>query len=174
MLQDVGAQVFVGNRLGVLAGDHHRVDADRLVVLVVFHCDLGFAVGPEVRKGAVLADFGQLLTELVRQENGSRHQVLIFVGRIAEHHALVAGATGVNAHGDVAGLLVDAGDHGAGIGVETVESVVIADGGDDAAHQRLEINVSLGGDFAGDDDQAGCGQGFAGYTAVGIFFQTGI
>jgi hypothetical protein len=50
VLQNVGAQVFVGNRLRVLAGNDDGIDADRLVVLVVFHCDLGLAIGPEVRK----------------------------------------------------------------------------------------------------------------------------
>ena len=46
---------------------------------------------------------------------------------IAEHHALIARAAGVHAHGDVARLFVDAGDHGAGIGIESIERIVIAD-----------------------------------------------
>ena len=45
---------------------------------------------------------------------------------------------------------------------------------DGAADQRLEIDVSLGGDFAGDDDQAGGGQRFAGHAAVGVLGQAGI
>ena len=49
---------------------------------------------------------------------------------IAKHHSLVAGAAGVYAHGDVAGLFVDGGDDGAGVGVEAVEGVVVSDGGD--------------------------------------------
>ena len=52
-------------------------------------------------------------------------------------------------------------DHGAGVGVEAVEGIVVADGGNDAAHQALEVDVGLGGDFAGDDHEAGCSQRFA-------------
>ena len=41
------------------------------------------------------------------QRDGRRHQLGSFVGGIAEHHALIAGAAGINALGDVARLLVD-------------------------------------------------------------------
>jgi len=87
---------------------------------------------------------------------------------------LVAGAAGVDAHGDVARLLVDAGDHGAGVGIETVESVVVADGRNFAPDQSLKIDIGLGGDFAGDDDQSGGGQSLAGNAAGGIFDQAGV
>ena len=65
VLQDVGAQLVVGDRLGVLGGDDHGVDADRLVVLVVLDRDLALAVGSKVRQLAALADLGQLRAELV-------------------------------------------------------------------------------------------------------------
>ncbi len=114
------------------------------------------------------------MRQLVRQRNWHGHQFRRFVARIAQHHALVAGAAGVYAHGNVARLLVDAGDYRAGVGVESVEGVVVADGGDHAADQRLEIDIGLGGDFAGDDDQTGGGESFAGDTAAGIVSQTGV
>ena len=95
------------------------------------------------------------LAELVGQRDRRRHQFRRLVGGVAEHHALVAGAAGVHALGNVARLLVDGGDHGAGVGVESIERVVVADGCDHAANQALEIDVGLGGDFAGDDHQAG-------------------
>ena len=158
----------------VLGGDDHGVDAGRLAVFVVLDGDLALAVGTEVGELAVLADFGEPAGELVGQRDGRRHQLGGLVGGIAEHHALVAGAAGVHAQGDVAGLLVDAGDDRAGVGVEAVERVVIADGGDDAAHEGLEIDIGLGGDFAGDDDQAGGGQGFAGHAAVGVLLEAGV
>ena len=68
------------------------------------------------------------MVSLWASEIGRGHQLGVLVAGVAEHHALVAGAAGVHAHGDVAGLLVDAGDHGAGVGVEAVERVVVADG----------------------------------------------
>ncbi len=117
---------------------------------------------------------GQLAAKLVGERDGSGHQFGGFVRGIAEHHALVAGAAGVHALGDVAGLLVDGGDHGAGVGVEAVEGVVVADRGHHAAHQALEVDVGLGGDFAGNDDQAGCGEGFGGDAAIGVLLQAGV
>ena len=39
---------------------------------------------------------------------GSRHQLLVLVAGITEHHALIARPAGINAHGDIAGLFVDA------------------------------------------------------------------
>src|SRR5205814_95389 len=149
VLENVGAQFFVGDSFRVLGGDNHRVHAHRLHVLVVLHGDLRFTVRTQVRQRAVLANFGKFAAEFVGQRNRCGHQFGSFVGGIAEHHALVAGAAGVHAHGDIARLLVDAGDDRAGVGIESVERVVVADGGDDAANQRLEVHVGLGGDFAG-------------------------
>ena len=167
-------QLFVGDALGVLGGDDDGVDADRLAVLVVLHRDLALAVGAEIGHLAGLAHFGQAAGQLVGQGDRSRHQFGGFVGGIAEHHALVAGAAGVHALGDVAGLLVDGGDHRAGVGVESVQRVVVADGRDHAAHQALEIHIGFGGNFAGDDHQAGGGQRLRGHAAVGILLQAGV
>ncbi len=55
-----------------------------------------------------------------------------------------------------------------------MEGVVIADGLDGAADYLLKVDVGFGGDFAGDDDQAGGGQGFAGDATGGVFGQTGV
>src|SRR5580658_9409427 len=107
----------------------------------------------------------------MRQRDRSRHQLLILITSITKHHALVAGAAGVYAHGDVAGLFVDAGDYGAGVAVETVDGVVVADGADGAADYALEIDVGFGGDFARNYYEAGGGEGFAGYAAGRIFGQ---
>ncbi len=46
--------------------------------------------------------------------------------------------------------------------------------GDGAADDVLEIDVGLGGDFSGDDDQAGGGEGFAGDAADGIVGEAGV
>jgi len=61
-----------------------------------------------------------------------------------------------------AGLFVDAGDDGAGVAIEAVESVVVSDALHGAADDLLKIDVGFGGDFSGDDDQAGGGKRFAG------------
>src|SRR5208283_1710067 len=123
---------------------------------------------------SILAHLRQPHRKLVRQRDGSRHQLLILIHRISKHHSLIAGAAGVYAHGDVAGLFVDAGDYGAGVAVEAVEGVVVADGLDGSADYVLEIDVGFGGDFSGDDYEAGGGESFAGHAAGGIFSKTGV
>src|SRR5579864_6577774 len=87
---------------------------------------------------------------------------------------MVAGAGGVYAHGDVAGLLVDRGDDGAGVAVEAVDGIVVTNGGDGAADYGLEVDVGLGGDFSSDDDEAGGGESFAGNAAVGVVGEAGV
>jgi hypothetical protein len=110
----------------------------------------------------------------VRQENRSRHVVRVLVAGVAEHHTLVASATGIDAHGNVSRLLVDRRDNRASVGIEAVQRVVVADGGHDPANQALEIDVRFGGDFTGDDNETGCRERLACHTAVNVFFQAGV
>src|SRR5208337_349015 len=110
----------------------------------------------------------------MRQRNRRRHQLLILITRIPKHHSLVAGAAGIDAHGDVAGLFVDAGDDGAGVAVEAVEGVVVANALHGAANDLLKVDVSFGGDFSGDDDEAGRGESFASDAADGILGEAGV
>jgi hypothetical protein len=71
-------------------------------------------------------------------------------------------------------LFIDARNDGAGIGVEAVDCVVIADRLHHSANQILKVDVGLGSDLAGDDDEAGAGQGFTGHAAVHIFPQASV
>ncbi len=174
VLQNVGAQLFVANVLGMLGRDDHCIHTHRLVVGVVLHRHLALAIGPQIRHQAVLANLAQLVRQLVGQRDRRRHQLGRLVGRVAEHHSLVACAAGVDAHGDVAGLLVDRRDHRAGVRIEAVQCIVIADRRDRSAHQALEVDVSLRCDLAGDDHQAGAGQRLAGHAAVGVLREAGI
>ena len=182
VLHDFGAELLVGEgavgvavgELGVLSGDDDGVDADGLVVGVVLDRDLGLAVGTQVGELAVLANFRELMCEFMGERDGGGHQLGGLVGSVAEHHALVASAAGVDTLRDVGGLAVDGGDDGAGFGVEALDGVVVADLVDRLADQGLEVDVGLGGDLPGDDDEAGAGEGLAGNAAVGIFGEAGI
>ena len=132
--QDFRAQLIIPDRLGVLGGDDHRIHTERLSVLIVFNRNLGFSVGTKVRAGSVLANFRKSLGELVGQQDRGGHQFGIFVYGETEHHALVTSAAGIHTHCDVARLLVNAGNHGAGIAIETVQCVVVPDGLNYAAY----------------------------------------
>ena len=174
LLLNARAQLVVAHVFGVLGRNHDRIHAHHFSVGVVFDRDLGFSIGTEEGKRSILADLRKPLRELVRQRNRRRHQFLGFIARKPKHHSLVAGAAGVHAHGDVAGLAVDAGNHGAGVGIESIERVVVADGGHRAPHDALKVYVGFGGDFAGDDDQTGGGQSFASDAAGDVVGQAGV
>jgi hypothetical protein len=171
--QDAVADGVLGDVLVMLGGYHHRVDAPYLVA-VEFHGHLGLAIGPEPGQLAVLADLRQPAGEQVAEMDGSRHQLRRVAAGVAEHQALVAGATGVHAHGDVGTLLVDGHHHGAGVVVEALDVVVVADVLDHVAHQRGHGDVGLGGDLARHQHQPGGEEGLAGHAAAGVILQGGI
>jgi hypothetical protein len=57
---------------------------------------------------------------------------------------------------------------------QAIERVVVADGGHHAANQTLKVDVGLGGDFTGNDHQAGSRKGLGGDAAVGVLLQAGV
>ena len=171
----------------MLGGQHHRIHAHGLAALIVLHRDLGLAVGTQVVHQTGLTHLGQLLGHLVRKRDGQRHQLRRFIAGITEHHALIAGAViqlavaglfrlqgSVNAHGDVAGLLVDVGDNAAGIAVKAVLGAVIADLTHHLAGDLGNIHIAGGGDLTHDMDQTGGSGGFTGHAAIGVMRQNGI
>ena len=131
-----------------------------------------------------LADRRQALGEPVRERDRQRHQRVGLVGGVAEHHPLVARAgdvelvvvAGVGARliglvdalGDVRRLLVDRVEHRAGVGREAEVGVGVADLADRLAGDLLDVDVGVGRDLAGDDDQAGVDERLAGHAAVGV------
>ena len=110
------------------------------------------------------------------------------VDRVAEHHALVAGSDAielvalavlplerrVHALGDVARLLVERDHDPAGVGVEAELAARVADQADPLAHEAGDVEVRVGGDLAGDDDEAGRDERLAGHAAERIFAQDGV
>ena len=126
----------------VLRADYYGIDAMRLAVAIL-HGDLALAVGAQVRQRAILANLGEALHQAVGQVDGQGHQPVGLVAGEPDHHALVAragGAAGVgsgaivaslqrraNAGIDVRRLLAGVADDAAGIPVDTVLDVGIAD-----------------------------------------------
>jgi hypothetical protein len=82
------------------------------------------------RQAAVLAAIGERLGEAMGELDRHRHQLVGLVGGVAEHHALVAGTAGIDAHRDVARLAVDRAHHGAGLTVEAEAGIGVADARD--------------------------------------------
>ncbi len=161
----------------VLGGHHHGVDRHRLAVDVL-DGDLALGVRAQPLQAAVLTHFGLALHDAVRVVDRQRHQAGGFVGGVAEHQALVAGALvervvvgGVDALGDVGRLAVDRRQHRAALVVEADVGVVVADAADDFLRDLAVVGVGGGGDFARDHDQAGGDQRLAGDARPGVFGQ---
>ena len=168
----------------VLGGQHHGVHADGCAVLIVLHGDLGLTVRTEIVHQTLLAHIGQALGHLVGDGDSQRHQFRRLVAGVAEHHALVAGAVvqlalalglglvaPVHAQRDVAGLLVDVGDDGAGVAVKAVLGAVVADVQHHLTGDLGDIHIAVGGDLTHDVDQAGGGAGLAGHAAIGVLLK---
>ena len=156
----------------------------------VFNGHLGFAVGPHPGQCAVSAHFGQAAGQAVGQINGHGHQHVGFVAGKAEHHALIAGADGIDlgvaiavlAHfqrvihalGDVGTLRGNGRLDAAGVAVEALAAVVETDIDDDLAHQLVEIDETGRRDFAQEQDEAGLDRRLAGHAGHGVLGQQGI
>ena len=178
----------------MLGGKHHCLQAHGPVIFIILHSNLALSVGTKVRQCAVLAYLCKLSGELVGQADGIRHIFFRLVGRVAEHHALVSGADGVqlilahavlcalsgrflllrlqrlvNAHGDIGRLLVQNHHHTAGVGIKPIIGFGIADFAHRIADDLLDVHISIGGNFAHNHHQSGGGAGLTGHTAHGVF-----
>ena len=86
--------------------------------------------------------------------NGEREQLGRLVCGVAEHYALVAGTEllellfVVEALGDVGGLLLDSDEDVAGLVIEALGAVVVADVLDRSPDDLLVVEGGFGGDLA--------------------------
>jgi len=108
----------------------------------------------------------------------------VFGAGITEHQTLIAGALfsrvlafgslGIDALGDVRALRGDGVHDEHAVGVEDIIVMSIANFTDGLGGDGAEVEFSLGGDFAADDDEVGLRIGFACDPAAGILRQAGI
>ena len=96
----------------------------------------------------------------MRQPDRQRHEVVVVAAGVAEHHALVPRALGVedvfvattgtllegdvDAVGDVGALLVERDQDAAAAAVESHGAVVVADVDDGLARQVVDVDVGAG------------------------------
>jgi hypothetical protein len=124
----------------------------------------------------------------VREHDRQRHQLVGLVRRVAEHHPLVAGADAVervvvavlrfvrrvDTLRDVGRLLVERDHHTARICVEAVLRARVADLADPLAHEVRDVDVRVGRDLTGDDDEARGDQRLAGDAAHRVVLEDGV
>ena len=163
LFSNLAAQLRRGDRVGVLRRENDGVDVHRHVVLVQ-HRHLRLAIGTKPLESLRSPHIGELLRDAVREHDRKRHQLVRLVGRVTEHHPLVAGATGVDAHRDVGRLRADAVDDRAGVEVVAIARVGVADALDRPAHDARDVDVRLGRDLTGYAGETGRDERFAGDT----------
>ena len=171
---DLFSHLGVGGELVVLGGDHDSLDRFRLVVVVIADRHLRLGIRPEISDLLVFTpQLGQLDEQLVGQIQRQRHVIGRFVRRVTEHHALVPrtlvlGRTADDAAVDIGGLLVNRGQHPAGIGLEHILALGVADLADDFPGDLLDVQIGVGFYLPRQHDLA-CGhQRLAGHLALGI------
>ncbi|CDE22243.1 putative uncharacterized protein PY07799 [Acidiphilium sp. CAG:727] len=111
-----------------------------------------------------------------------RHILFGFVGRVTEHHTLIARAESVgfvaafavfygivDAHRYIRALLVYGSKHGARVAVETVFGSVVADSANRVSRDGLNIHVAISCDFAHNEYQTRGSGSFAGNPCIGVF-----
>ena len=163
-----------------MCGDHDVFDFHRLAV-AIFYGHLGFAVGPEKISFAALANFREVVHQAMGHLNWKRHQLRRFIARVAEHHTLIAGAllfvqTFAFSHAlrDIGRLLLDRGQDGASMPVESHGGIGVTDLTHHFAHDIDVTHFCAASNLAGNDYHAGLGETFAGYSAVRISRQMGV
>jgi hypothetical protein len=153
----------------VLRRHDDRVDALRRASFIL-EGHLRFGIGTQIRHQPrlLLPDVRETLHELVRIQNRHGHEFRGRVGRIAEHDALVARAAGLHAAEDVGRLLMNMRGDAAGIRVETVFRIGVADFTHGLAHDFLYIDVRRRGNLAAHEHEARGGEAFAGDARLRI------
>lgn len=173
------AEVLGLDLLGVLDGDDDGVDAEgserAIGLLLVLDGDLGLGVRAEPAEGAIAAEVGHAAVELVGEHNGHGHHLGSLVRGIAEHDTLVTSTNVLNVERlldqtlrDIGRLLLDGNKDVAGLVVEALVRVVIADLLDSITDDLLVVQVGLGGDLTEHHDHTSLGGGLTGDLGEGV------
>ncbi len=166
MLDDVCAHAL-GRLLGMLRRHDDACHAHRFATLILDR-DLRLAVRPQVRQRPILAHRSQLLAQLVGQGDRQRHHIIGFVGRVAEHHALITRTELILARtpSDMRRLLLDQHLHVAGLGVDARRLAVVADLRDRLARDLLVVGLEDTGDLAEQNHVLALDGGLTGYASM--------
>ena len=183
LLKDLLAELLGGDLGSVLSGDDDGVDAegnDGAVVVLVLNGDLGLGVGTAPGKGTVAAGLGHGGVQLVGKLEGEGEELRGLIGGIAEHDTLVTSTevlealVKVETLSDIGRLLLNGNEEVAGLVVEALGGVIVADVLDGVADNLLVVELGLGGDLTEDHDHTGLGGGLASDLGEGVLSQAGI
>ena len=168
---------------GVLGRDDHGGDAGRFAVDIL-HRDLGLGVGAQPGVLTALAEIGDGATELVRVGDRGGHERGSLAHGVAEHDALITGAllgglfavsgSGVDALGDVGGLLADRVEEEEGVRIEFAVGIRVADLDHGGFDDLAVIELRTGRDLTAENDDVVFHHRFTGDPRSGVLLKTRI
>jgi ATP-dependent protease La (LON) substrate-binding domain len=153
--------LFPGCRLPLHIFEHRY----RVMVRRCLGEEIEFGIILATDKGVATVGCTAAITQRLKEYPDGRVEILT-EGRSV--FRVVAGASGIDTHGDVGRLLVNRADHAAGFSIKSEFCASVADVANDFAGEVREVYVSGGGNFASDYDEAGGDQRFAGDAAGGV------
>ena len=183
LLQDLLAELLGGDVLAVLGRDDDSVDTegnDGAVVVLVLNGDLGLGVRAQPGQGAVVAGILHGLVELVREQQGQGEQLGGLVGGVSEHDTLVTGTelleslVVVKTLSDIGRLLLNGNENVAGLVVEALLGVIVANVLDGITDDLLVVETSLCGNLTKDHDHTSLGGRLASDLGEGVLAEAGI
>ena len=135
----------------------HRAEEGRDTSAVIVVAHLCLCIRHQHRTAETL----QLSDETGSDRKRKGQEFRCFVCCVAVHDALVSGASLINAHGDVRGLLTDKAPY-----IHTVIEAVKADAAEDTCYDLCIVRCPCTCQFSGDDDGVVLDKTFNSYTAV--------
>ena len=180
-VDDVGTNLFlhgsIAGKLVVLSGNDNGINALGHASIAVLHGHLAFRVGTEIgHHPSFLPDVCQRAHDEVGQVERHRHIALCLVGSIAKHHSLVACSllllvAIVNTSADVTTLLVDGTEDAAGVSVELILRLGVANALDGLSGYRLQVDIDIAPHFAHEHDLSCGDKRLTGHTCLLIVGQ---
>ena len=140
---------------GVLGGNDHSVNSDSLLA-VVFDCDLGFGIGPEIRHQLrlLLSYRGESLNKMMGKQDWHRHILGCIAACISKHHSLITRTAGVHTALDIEGLGMNGRNDRAGIGIESHSGFRVSYVPNNPADDLLYFNIAIGCDLAANQSES--------------------
>ncbi|TSC97675.1 MAG: Uncharacterized protein Greene101449_1111 [Candidatus Peregrinibacteria bacterium Greene1014_49] len=175
---NISANLLVGNSFGVLCRNNDTTHAHRAAIIAIFHGHLTFAIRTQEADFLVLARFGKTLCEFVSECNRQRHELRRFITGESEHEPLISSALffiavrfRIDPEGNICALCPHADNDSAGLVIESIDGIVIANFTDSFAGNSCDIDVSRCTHFSGNNNKAGGCKALAGDVCVRVLTQ---